>query len=62
VFEDDVLSFSSQLTATHPLRGGRLLAFRVLVHAERESVGQEPVVGERERTLVLDWQPVVFAA
>ncbi len=35
VFEDDVLSFSSELTATQPLGGGRLLAFRLLVHAER---------------------------
>jgi len=53
VFEDDVLSFSSQLTATQPLGDGRLLAFRVLVHAERE--------GLDEPAHVLDWQPVVFA-
>jgi acyl dehydratase len=57
VFEDDVLSFSSQLTATQPLADGRLLAFRVLVHAEREGAG----VGGAESAHVLDWQPVVFA-
>lgn len=53
VFEDDVLSFSSRLTATQSLGDGRLLAFRVLVHAERE--------GLDEPAHVLDWQPVVFA-
>jgi hypothetical protein len=35
------------------LGDGRLLAFRVLVHAERE--------GLDEPAHVLDWQPVVFA-
>ncbi len=54
VFEDDVLSFSSRLTATQPLGDGRLLAFRVLVYAERE--------GLEAPAHVLDWQPVVFAA
>ena len=53
VFEDDILSFSSQLTATQALGDGRLLAFRVLVYAERE--------GLDEPAHVLDWQPVVFA-
>jgi acyl dehydratase len=54
VFEDDVLSFSSRLTATQPLGDGRLLAFRVLVHAEREGLDAPAPV--------LDWQPVVFAS
>jgi acyl dehydratase len=54
VFEDDVLSFSSRLTATQPLGDGRLLAFRVLVHAEREGLDAP--------AQVLDWQPVVFAS
>jgi acyl dehydratase len=54
VFEDDVLSFTSELTAAQPLGGGRLLAFRVLVDAER--------VGLDTPARVLDWQPVVFAA
>jgi 2-methylfumaryl-CoA hydratase len=53
VFENDVLSFSSELTATQPVGGGRLLAFRVLVDAERD--------GLDEPAQVLDWQPVVFA-
>jgi acyl dehydratase len=53
VFEDDVLSFSSELIAAQPLGDGRLLALRVLVHAERE--------GLDEPAHVLDWQPVVFA-
>ena len=54
VFEDDVLSFSSELTAVRPHGGGRLLAFRVLAHAERSGL-DEPVP-------VLDWEPVVYAA
>ena len=54
VFEDDVLSFSSELTATQPLGGGRLMAFRLLVQAERDGL-DAPVP-------VLDWQPVVYAA
>jgi acyl dehydratase len=53
VFENDVLSFSSELTATQPVGDGRLLAFRVLVDAERD--------GLDEPARVLDWQPVVFA-
>jgi acyl dehydratase len=53
VFENDVLSFASELTAVHPTGAGRLLAFRVLVHAERD--------GLDEPAPVLDWQPVVFA-
>jgi acyl dehydratase len=54
VFEDDVLSFASELTAIQPHGGGRMLAFRVLVHAERE--------GHDEPAPVLDWRPVVYAA
>ena len=54
VFENDVLSFSSELTGTHPVGGGRLLAFRVLVDAERD--------GLDEPAPVLDWQPVVYSA
>ena len=53
VFEDDVLSFTSELTAVEPAGGGRLLAFRVLVDAERD--------GLDEPARVLYWQPVVFA-
>jgi acyl dehydratase len=54
VFEDDVLSFSCELVAVQPVGGGRLMAFRVLVDAERE--------GLDEPAQVLDWEPVVFAA
>jgi acyl dehydratase len=54
VFENDVLSFATRLTAVHPVGAGRLLAFRVLVDAERDGL-DEPVP-------VLDWQPVVFAS
>jgi acyl dehydratase len=54
VFEGDVLAFASELTAVQPLGSGRLLAFRVLVDAERE--------GLDEPARVLDWQPVVYAA
>jgi acyl dehydratase len=53
VFEDDVLSYSSELTAVEAVGGGRLLAFRVLVDAERDGLDAP--------TRVLDWQPVVFA-
>ena len=54
VFEDDVLAFSSELTATQSHGAGRLMAFRVYAHAERAGL-DEPVP-------VLDWEPVVYAA
>ena len=53
VFENDVLSFAIELIGMHAVGAGRLLAFRVLVDAEREGL-DDPVP-------VLDWQPVVFA-
>jgi acyl dehydratase len=53
VFEDDVLAFQAELVATHPLARGRLLAFRVLVDAER--------AGLDEPARVLDWLAIVYA-
>jgi acyl dehydratase len=53
VFEDDVLSVSATLDATHDLPNGRLLAFTVLVDAEAE---------DREAPArVLDWKPIVYS-
>ncbi len=52
VFEDDVVDVSATLDAAHPVSNGRLLAFTVIVKAERG--GAEPVP-------VLDWRPIVLA-
>lgn len=68
VFEDDVLSVSATLDATRPLSTGRLLAFTVVVDAERalDAFGPDGGVdggvdGGGGRTRVLAWQPVVYA-
>ena len=56
VFEEDVLSCSATLVADAPAPDGapgRLLAFVVEVHAERD--------GSDDRHRVLDWCPVVYA-
>jgi acyl dehydratase len=53
VFEDDLLSVSAVLDATQEVGDGRLLAFTVLVDAERDGVDGP--------TRVLDWKPVVYA-
>ncbi|WP_419928657.1 acyl dehydratase [Candidatus Poriferisocius sp.] len=52
VFEDDVVDVSATLDAVHPVANGRLLAFTVIVQAERG--GADPVQ-------VLDWRPIVLA-
>ncbi|MCY4136208.1 MAG: acyl dehydratase [bacterium] len=52
VFEDDVVDVSATLDATISVANGRLLAFTVIVQAERG--GTEPVQ-------VLDWRPIVLA-
>ncbi len=52
VFEDDVVDVAATLDAVHPLADGRLLAFTVIVQAERD--GADPVP-------VLDWRPIVLA-
>ena len=52
VFEDDVVDVSATLDTAHPVANGRLLAFTVIVKAERG--GAEPVP-------VLDWRPIVLA-
>lgn len=52
VFEDDVVDVSATLDAAHPVNNGRLLAFTVIVQAERG--GADPVQ-------VLDWRPIVLA-
>ncbi len=52
VFEDDVVEVIATLDAGHPVANGRLLAFTVIVQAERD--GNPPVP-------VLDWRPVVLA-
>lgn len=52
VFEDDVVDVSATLDAAHPVVNGRLLAFTVIVQAERG--GADPVQ-------VLDWRPIVLA-
>ena len=53
VFEDDVLTVSATLDAIHELGAGRLLAFTVLVDAERDGLDAP--------TRVLDWKPIVYA-
>ncbi|MCB0994483.1 MAG: hypothetical protein KDB21_05295 [Acidimicrobiales bacterium] len=53
VFEGDLLSFAHTLEADRVLpSGGRLLAVRTIVHAERDG----------EQVPVLDWRPVVLSA
>ncbi|WP_419925701.1 MaoC family dehydratase [Candidatus Poriferisocius sp.] len=52
VFEDDVIDVAATLDAVQPVANGRLLAFTVVVRAERS--GADPVP-------VLDWQPIVLA-
>lgn len=52
VFEDDVVDVSATLDATEPVANGRLLAFTVIVRAERGGAGPVPV---------LDWRPIVLA-
>lgn len=52
VFEDDVVDVSATLDAIHLVDNGRLLAFTVIVQAERG--GADPVP-------VLDWRPIVLA-
>ena len=52
VFEDDVVDVAATLDASEPLANGRLLAFTVIVRAERG--GADPVP-------VLDWRPIVLA-
>lgn len=52
VFEDDVVEVAATLNAAHPVDNGRLLAFTVIVQAERD--GADPVP-------VLDWRPIVLA-
>lgn len=52
VFEDDVVDVAATLEATEPVANGRLLAFTVIVRAERS--GADPVP-------VLDWRPIVLA-
>jgi acyl dehydratase len=58
VFEDDLLNVSARLDAVHELgddgKDGRLLAFTVLVDAERDGV-DDPAP-------VLDWKPIVYAS
>ena len=50
VFEDDVLSFRTELLAEQAAPPGRLRAVRVLVDAHRDG---QPVA-------VLDWTPVIY--
>ena len=52
VFEDDVVEVSATLDAVHPVANGRLLAFTVMVQAERDGADLVPV---------LDWRPIVLA-
>lgn len=52
VFEDDVVEVAATLDAVHLVANGRLLAFTVIVQAERD--GADPVP-------VLDWRPIVLA-
>ncbi len=52
VFEGDVVDVAVTLNAAEPVANGRLLAFTVIVHAERG--GADPVP-------VLDWRPIVLA-
>ena len=52
VFEGDVVDVAATLNAAEPVANGRLLAFTVIVQAERG--GADPVP-------VLDWRPIVLA-
>ena len=52
VFEDDVVDVAATLDAVHPVSNGRLLAFTVIVQAERDGTEALPV---------LDWRPIVLA-
>lgn len=52
VFEDDVVDVAATLDGAQPVANGRLLAFTVIVQAERN--GAEPMP-------VLDWRPIVLA-
>ncbi|MCY3635474.1 MAG: MaoC family dehydratase [bacterium] len=52
VFEDDVVDVAATLDEAHPVANGRLMAFTVIVRAERG--GADPV-------RVLDWRPIVLA-
>ena len=52
VFEDDVVDVSATLNAVLPVPNGRLLAFTVIMQAER---------GGADRVPVLDWRPIVLA-
>ncbi|WP_420638036.1 acyl dehydratase [Candidatus Poriferisocius sp.] len=52
VFEGDVLEVAATVDAEHRVANGRLLAFTVVVTAERD--GHDPVP-------VLDWRPIVLA-
>ena len=51
VFEGDVLATTTELVEEHAVDGGRLLAFRLTVAADREG----------EQIDVLDYRPVVLA-
>lgn len=52
VFEDDVVDVTATLDAVQPVTNGRLLAFTVIVEAERGGANPVPV---------LDWRPIVLA-
>ena len=52
VFEDDVVDVTATLDAVHQVPNGRLLAFTVIVQAERGGAIPVPV---------LDWRPIVLA-
>ena len=52
VFEDDVVDVAATLDVIHPVDNGRLLAFTVIVQAERDDADPVPV---------LDWRPIVLA-
>ena len=52
VFEEDVVEVSATLDAVHPVGNGRILAFTVIVVAERGGADPMPV---------LDWRPIVLA-
>ncbi len=56
VFEDDVLSFRSELLAETPVGNGRLLAFSVIATTDRTAAD-----GAVVPTDVLDWRPVVLS-
>lgn len=75
VFEDDVLEVWATLEAIHPVPNGRLLAFTVIVQAERDDAnsvrvrdwrfpfGRRPALWPPQSSLVpvLDWRPIVLA-